>query len=57
MSRPASIIDLVFECDNMYVHETITKLNGSVDIELIHSLRQIADSLEEQNNKVKELQN
>lgn len=54
ISRPASIIELVVECNNGFIHETITKLDGSVDIELIHSLRQIADRLEEQNDLVNE---
>ena len=54
MSRPSFIIELVVECNNGYIYETITKLDGSVDVELIHSLRQIADRLEEQNDLVKE---
>jgi len=54
MSRPASIIELVIECDNARLSETITNLNGIVDVELIHSLRQIADRLEEQNNLINE---
>ena len=54
LSRPASIIELVMECDNAILSETITNLNGNVDSELIHNLRQIADRLEEQNNLINE---
>lgn len=52
MTKPASIIELVIESDNVRLSETITKLNGRVDENLITTLRQIADDLEEQNKKL-----
>ena len=57
MGRPASFIELIIEVDNSRITSDVTKLSGLVDIELIHSLRQIADDLEEQNTLVNEKDN
>lgn len=57
IGRPASFIELIIEADNSIITTDVTKLSGLVDVELIHTLRQIADDLEEQNTLVNEKDN
>ena len=57
MGRPASFIEMTVSENGSQITSDVTKLSGLVDVELIHSLRQIADDLEEQNTLVNEKDN
>lgn len=46
---PASIIELTVKGTNVRITEDITNMSGYVDPEVITTLRNIADELEEQN--------
>ena len=50
--NPASIIELTVESDNSSITETITSLSDIVDENLIMALRELADELEEHNQKI-----
>ena len=52
--RPASIIELTVTdfWGGCKISEDVTDLKGNIDPELIDSLRQLADELEEHNQKV-----
>lgn len=50
--NPAKIIELTIEGWNSTMTEDVTDLNGTVDINFINSLRNLADELEEQNEKI-----
>jgi hypothetical protein len=52
--RPSPIIELTVRCNGAEIVSDVTNLSGEVDKNLIHSLRNIADELEEQNLKVSE---
>ena len=54
-TKPASIIELT--CKDYYAELTadLTNMNGFVDENFIQNLRDIADELEEHNNKKKEM--
>jgi len=49
---PSKIIELIIESSNNVITEDITNLNGSVDLDFIISLREIANELEDQNSNV-----
>lgn len=51
--KPSSIIELTVESSGTVITEDVTNMNGSVDETLITSLREIADELEEQNQRIK----
>ena len=52
----AAIIELTIEGWSSTMTEDITGLDSKVDKEFILSLRNIADELEDQNNKIEELE-
>lgn len=47
--RPANIVQLVVSTNNTTITEDITDLKGMIDNDIIQSLRNIADELEEHN--------
>ena len=53
-SRPATLIYLQCTSNQNVLTEDVTYVDGSVDVDLIQSLRDIADELELQNKLVKE---
>jgi len=52
INRP-SIIELIIITDNTTIIETITNLKGKVDENLIESLKNIVNELEEHNEIIK----
>ena len=50
---PASIIEITVSNDSFTITEDITDLNSKVDEDFIFELRQLADELEEHNEKLK----
>lgn len=48
-NRPASIIELTFKNYDTQFTVDVTNTFGAVDVRLIENLREIADTLEEQN--------
>lgn len=53
--NPAKIIELKITFGGTTIIEEITSFNGSVEYSIIDNLREIADELEEQNNKLEAL--
>ena len=49
--KPSTIIELTVSSNGTSITENVSSLNGRVNEDLILSLRQIADELEEQNIK------
>jgi len=49
-----AFIELIVESDNTVITEEVTENNGEVDSSIIENLREIADTLEEQNIAIKE---
>lgn len=56
-TRPSIAIQITVTTNGSSITEDVTDLKGNVSVEFIHSLRQIADELEEQNNEVKNKNN
>ena len=54
--NPSKIIELTIKGLDGTITQDVTDLNGKVDEDLIQSLRYIADELEEQNNKLKDME-
>lgn len=52
--NPSKIIELTIEGWNNTITEDVTDLKGNVDEDFILSLRNIADELEEHNEKLKD---
>jgi len=52
-TMPSAIIEIIIEGYNSSITEDITDLKGKVDDGFISQLRNIADELEDQNNKLK----
>ena len=50
--HPSKLIHLIIESDGSTMTEDVTNLKGEVSKDLICELRNIADELEEQNQKI-----
>ena len=55
--KPADSIELIIEGDSGMLDETITNFKSKVDEDLITSLRELADELEDHNEKLKKQNN
>lgn len=51
----SKIIEMTVESYSTYISKDITNLDGTVDQQLIDNLREVADTLTEQNELIKEL--
>ena len=52
--NPSNIIELIIKSDNTTITEDVTDRSGKVDENLIMTLRDIVDELEEQNKLISE---
>ena len=50
--NPSNIIELIIKSNNTIIVEDVTDRNSKVDENLINTLRDIADELEEQNKLI-----